>query len=71
MHVAQVTELPDHLGAFVRRADRVVQRDQTTSPVGVHKEGVIIGVEQQCFVAGQCQAAIRLVRGLQNSTGAL
>ncbi|MCY1434401.1 hypothetical protein D9M71_504600 [compost metagenome] len=71
VHVTQVAELPDHFGTLVRRADRIVQGDQAAASVGVHKEGIVIGMEQQRLVAGQRQAAVGLIRGLQNAVGAL
>ncbi|MCY1449261.1 hypothetical protein D9M71_659880 [compost metagenome] len=69
--VAQVAKLPDHFGAFVGRADRVVQGDQAAAAPGIHQEGIVIGVEQQGLVACQGQAAVGLVRGLQNTAGPL
>ncbi|MNM70991.1 hypothetical protein D3C81_826360 [compost metagenome] len=61
VQVAQVAELPDHLGALLGGADRVVQRHQAAPATGIHKEGIAAGVKQQRLVAGQGQAAIRLV----------
>ncbi|MNG32729.1 hypothetical protein D3C84_1188160 [compost metagenome] len=60
MQVAQVAELPDHFGTLVHRADRIVQGNQTAASVGVHEEGIVIGMEQQRLVPGQRQAAIGL-----------
>ncbi|MNG96992.1 hypothetical protein D3C79_560810 [compost metagenome] len=69
VQVAQVAELPDHLGALLGRADRVVQGHQAAAATGVHEEGVVARVEQQRLVAGQGQAAIGLVGGQQNAVG--
>ncbi|MCY1241647.1 hypothetical protein D9M72_545600 [compost metagenome] len=69
--VAKVAELPDHFRPLLARADRVIQRHQAATTPGVHKEGIVVGVEQQRLVAGQCQAAVGLVGGLQDSAGPL
>ncbi|MNN59721.1 hypothetical protein D3C81_1748600 [compost metagenome] len=71
VQVAQVTELPDHLGALLGGADRVIQGDQAPTATGVHEEGVVTGVEQQGLVAGQGQAAIGLVGRQQDAVGTL
>ncbi|MNP24346.1 hypothetical protein D3C76_1171020 [compost metagenome] len=69
--VAEVAELPDQLGAGLRRADRVEQRDQAAAAAGVHEEGFVAGVEQQRLVAGQRQSAVRLVGLAEDACGAL
>ncbi|MNJ43576.1 hypothetical protein D3C77_385880 [compost metagenome] len=71
VHITQVAKLPDHLGTLVRRADGVIQGYQATTTLSIHKERIIIGMEQQCFVAGQRQSPIRLVRRLQYTVGSL
>ncbi len=62
VQVAEVAELPDQFGALHGRADRVVQGDHAATAAGVHEESVVALMEEQGLVAGQGQAAIRLVR---------
>ncbi len=60
VHVAQVAELPDQLGTLLCGADRVVKRYQAAAAMRVHQERIAGRMEQDCLVAGQHQAAIRL-----------
>ena len=63
VHIAQVAELPDHLGALLGRADGVIQRHQAATAAGIHQECIVVGVEQQSLVTGQRQATVGLGGG--------
>ncbi|MNI20564.1 hypothetical protein D3C73_740520 [compost metagenome] len=66
VNVTKVAELPDHFGALLAGADRVVQRHQAAATACVHQERFVILVKQQRLVTGQREATVGLRRCHQN-----